>query len=203
MLYINCAVGYSKNTNKRSKPDCDRLVLNDSGKLPLKTNVDNKYIEFIKFRNISKNNKGVAICLAYNPKLGECNKFDRTNQKISNYLKSNNYAGYILLNFYSLLSTDARSLNTSGLSVDQYGIATTIIENTTYPIFLCYGKNHIVALKNSMLKKTLESEYDHNRDIYFSIDKNNQFVHVGCRCCGGIYMPNFIKYNATVKFAVF
>lgn len=203
MIFINKAFGCSKNANKRSKPDCCRLIFNDSGQLPLRQDKDNKYIELINFYNVGINNKGIAICLAYNPKLGEYKKFDRTNQKVSNYLRTNTYSGYILLNFYSVLSKDAKSLNTSGLIVDQYDVASQIIQNTSYPIFLCYGSNKVRALNDTNLQKILRQEYANNREFYVSVDNKNQFVHVGYRGCGAILMPTFVRYPSGLNITAF
>ena len=198
-MFINKAFGCSQNTDKRSIPDCERTIFCSSPNLPLVSLQDYKYFELVRFFN-SVGHK-IAICLGFNPKFGEKRKFDRTNQKVANYLIRNGYSGYILVNFYTLLSKNADDIKniTRCQQADSRGIASFFIQNTNYDIFLMYGATKYSYVNGTELSTTLQNAYKNGRNIYISTDSNGNFIHIGNKTCGSTFMPNFHPYNGALS----
>ena len=182
------AKGSSVCTDKSKRKDCLRTIICDNSALPLIAQINHKFCEIVNFENSSKTN--YALCIGLNPKWGRVDQFDRSNQKLAGWLKSQ-YKGFILLNMFSRLTDDMKQLkryiinNPNDVINDMRDVIAYVVSATQNDIVLFYGdKAYSSYVQDTKLSAALSTAHDNNRTIYISCDSNNNFVHVGPKFCG-------------------
>lgn len=118
-------------------------------------------------------NKPVCVGVGYNPRESNPNNIDKTNKKIINLLKENDYGKYILLNLYPKISKCKKDLNKLDLKNCTFNskvfpkLLDEIIERKDVSVVIFWRRE--VEFNNNIYRKLVNLQKDGN--LYCTVKK--------------------------------
>lgn len=172
--------------NECGNKNISRTIYSDNGTLALSTH---KYLEKIVFNQTSKQKE--IIVVGGNPAICDNLIIDKTNVNIINYLKSEGYTGYYLVNLCSNIAKGYSALPKTVNNMEKF-IADSI-KNYGFNVCIMWGTSKIpTSIKPSKSQNLLYSVVSQNS--YCTVGKNGNACHgaysVGIEKCSSVVNVN-------------